>query len=60
MKKIIIAISALFFAINVASAQTFKIGISGTGMEFDDAKGTEESKGRTVSETDSLAAAVAL
>ena len=58
MKKIIIAISALFFAINVASAQTFKIGISGTGMEFDDAKGTEESKGRTVSETDSLAAAV--
>jgi hypothetical protein len=58
MKKILVGITALFFAANVASAAPqIKIGASVTGAEFSGAKATEEHKGVETSETDTLAAA---
>ena len=57
MKKLIVAIIALFFATSTAFANV-KIGVSGTGAEFSDAAGHEEHKGVVTSESAEIGAAV--
>jgi len=56
MKKLIISILSMLFVFNVAQADV-KIGISGTGTSFSDAKGSEEHKGNVTNEKDTLEAA---
>ena len=56
MKKLIVAISALFLSATTAFSDV-KMGISVAGVEFDSAKGTEEHKGDVTTESATLAAA---
>ena len=55
MKKLIVAIIALFFATSTAFANV-KIGVSGAGAEFSDAAGHEEHKGVVTSESAEIGA----
>ena len=57
MKKLLVAISAIILSASSAYAGG-KVGVSVTGMEFDSAKGTEESNGDVLTRTETLAAAM--
>lgn len=56
MRKIIVIIFSTFFAINLASADV-KMGLTLTGAQFNDAKGTEENRGNVETQSEDLAAA---
>ena len=58
MKKIIVIIFSTLFAINLASADV-KMGITLTGAQFNDAKGSEENRGSVETRSEDLAAAYA-
>tara|TARA_Y100000768_G_scaffold104137_1_gene76232 strand:+ start:619 stop:1260 length:642 start_codon:yes stop_codon:yes gene_type:complete len=55
MKKILATIVPMLFFVSFATAD-MKIGISGTGALFEDAKGTEENQGQVADETAELGA----
>lgn len=56
MRKIITIIFSLLFVTSLASADV-KMGVTLTGVQFNNAKGTEEHKGGVTTETDELEAA---
>lgn len=58
MKKIIVIIFSTLFAINLASADV-KMGVTLTGAQFNDAKGSEENRGSVETRSEDLAAAYA-